>query len=94
MLEIKLYCIVAAAPVRRGLQFQRRGWGCSAAHDTAGRLSLLVGIQFLIRDYTADAYNPLVQPFGPLARDIAAEFQRGRRWTNGLAAHDSAVRRG
>jgi len=63
MLEIKLYCIVAAAPVRRGLQFQRRGWGCSAAHDTAGRLSLLVGIQFLIRDYTADAYNPLVQPF-------------------------------
>ena len=43
MLEIKLYCTVAAAPVRRGLQFQGRGLGCSAAHHTAGRLSGLVG---------------------------------------------------
>ena len=69
MLEIKLYCTVAAAPVRRGLQFQGRGLGCSAVHHTSGRLSGLVGIQLLIRDYTADAHNQLVQPFGPLARD-------------------------
>lgn len=65
MLEIKLYCTVAASAVRRGLQFHRRGWGCSAAHHTdAGRLSGLAGIQFLIGDYTADAHNQLVQPFG------------------------------
>ena len=57
MLEIKLYCTVAASAVRRGLQFHQRGWGCSAAHHTAGRLSGLVGIQLLIRDYAADAHN-------------------------------------
>lgn len=65
MLEIKLYCTVAASALRRGLQFHRRGWGSSAAHRTAGRLSGLLGIQLLMRDYTADAHNSPSSPSDP-----------------------------